>query len=1167
MWESEEAAPPTLMTPEDAGRVIDELIDTETVQTMMGGAPLWHLDLYAAQITDDAYARLMDEIQAEARALAEDQGLMGPAAEQAADLGLVSEGAQLESAARLHHAIEFASGAHAHSVVDPDPELVTDISLGRNERIPDAYWHYLADQANAAMVKHERPPSMPFADAIDRVTASSKRSRSPAEASVADKKRRFFRRAAASGTPLSGDDVRAAMTGDRESETEPSTFQMRLSDSLRVVFQNRGDITTPFDKSVDVWVPAIEFLDAAKSRRACFDLVVTPNSAPGAPPRTGPRDSRRHIQVRLRDGMAYREIQLAQVLGAGAFGVVVRIHETALKDTLEGSFPTEPDVAAIESLAALDSSWEPESQLAMKITLQRERLLAGDRLEQNLHLDVTGAIGEFIIGRFINLMFLDPLGASGMAMTPNVTRTEFGFACQMLPPSGGQWAELYDAVDELVAQRGADRQPQWDRATRNVRGWDPRELTVVYSAAELADLGDLWSAMEATAGYLAYPEMVQSMTFQGVYTIAAFAEYGFLHQDIKPSNMGLRTTPASARYIYHLHSPDGHGDALRFDPLHVQWIKEGGNRLQLKFLDYGNYDLAHHTVTDEPTGATRKVFRHVRPRGTIVYTAPEAYMLPRIEGRAPDQWTPSAAMRPAQPEFSTASDVWSFALSIVALVVPGSLPMLSHHAHPTTWPKRKKNLWKDMRRALLLTDVRASPDARVRQLSRWWSHLAAGFATLSPTTRPQLREITRSAFTMLYDMVEMIGFPWLDPVTGHMSEAMNRKFLASGAYPFVEVLWKHQAAFSSTAGDGGWLRRDDNIRRAFVLGSDDSGLRMLLRMLAWDPAARADPHQLLLEAAGLDPRRPGLAPNRFFSDMLVTRDEYRELRDAFYVSDYGWRKGRPDIRLVRMVDKNQERLERQLLGSSSSSSSDDASSERRRPTFTTLPAPLARAVAAEARLEPLFGRVHPDDTAMLVPDPADADWFAGKKLKLRRTRSPRRRSPRRRSPRRARTKSPRGARSPRRRSPFRRRRVKWWSKFHGKDDPRRNLPTVERVPGTGTQGRRARYRMTAEGRRRLFHDPLAGRSKKQTVRRTLFAHPAERAPRRKLTPRARRREQEEIRKFGCQDHPHPRFCLKTKKRELKQHRKLFGEDPGPNTIMVGGAPLPGDSASGWHAYL
>ena len=65
-----------------------------------------------------------------------------------------------------------------------------------------------------------------------------------------------------------------------------------------------------------------------------------------------------------------------------------------------------------------------------------------------------------------------------------------------------------------------------------------------------------------------------------------------------------------------------------------------------------------------------------------------------------------------------------------------------------------------MLRAMLLPNDNLPQMKRVGQL---WSILKSGYIP-EPSTAEEIRAVRHSGFTMLYDITEMIGFPWLDPL-------------------------------------------------------------------------------------------------------------------------------------------------------------------------------------------------------------------------------------------------------------------------------------------------------------------------------------------------------------------------------------------------------------------
>jgi len=785
------------------------------------------------------------------------------------------------------------------------------------------------------------------------------------------------------------------LPGIKWTETEEdkwvSEFQSELSDSVAKVTERRskevgaGIYASWTSAQDDVWIPALDAIPyifagaRGPAPRSCYDISVRVGSAPGnrlVHTTGGAQVYPNAVDVDVDHDMAYRELQIVKVLGAGTFGVVCKILDSTLKDTIDGSHADPSLRASLRDLARFDDAFLPVQEIALKISTEEQRLLTDDGT-QNPDLFMGGAIGEFIIGQFVNAMFLRVRergsAAAPMAVTPNVIESLFGFICRRLPPPRGKWNTLYRKMDALLHKRG---KPGWRRDTRSVSNIRSDRLVVVCNAMELATEGSLKSAQAALGGLLSEPDYVQSLLFQGLFALAAFEEYGFLHQDIKPDNLGITDLPEHIHQIYHIDvSGEGSSDPryVTYEPTQSMMHARDRPRAVLKFLDYGNYNLTDQTV-HEMVGSevhVRKAYVDRYVRGTVTYTAPEGFMMPKFLGRPAGNWTQrNSNVFVARPVFSSASDVWSFGLSLVA-IIKGENPLNATHREP--WSSGKSQLWQRMKAVVTLPGT--GRDSPMADLARYWTAFGSAFQE-GPHPRP-----TWSAFTILFSFIEMVGYPW----TNHANPGTRDKdlidfYVKSGHYPIAEVLYGHVKAYPSTfryAPRGGWLRYDPDILEA--LGASDrsvrdrTGLHILLRMLSWRPEDRSDPHLLLRSGIGIAPVR-GFWKQMYISESDVAAlDKNREAR----VERYGWELKSLNRDTVRMVGGHMSmdharHLERLQFVEAPPPAA--APAKMRLPTWkmSRLPIDLAKTVDAHPLLSRLFGTVHSDDREAVFREPVEA---------------------------------------------------------------------------------------------------------------------------------------------------------------------------------------------------
>ena len=757
----------------------------------------------------------------------------------------------------------------------------------------------------------------------------------------------------------------------------------------------------------DVWIPSIEvypgkYFRDKTSRPLCYDMTVTTTYAPGArlanlheriesePGREVPARlaiEYKDIIVEVDRAMAYRELQFIDVLGKGSFGATCSVRDITLKGTIAGSHTAQATHSALSRLANEDDSYAPVHNVALKITTENRHMLDSTG-KQSRTLYVEGGVGEYIIGQILNLMFLRAKNRGGpkpMAVTPNVTESLFGFVCHKLPPSKGKWSKLYDMNSDRHDKR------QWNRIERTVSGIPRNSLVVINNFMELSTEGDLWAAEEAFGELLVDPTYMKSFLFQGLFTLAAFEEHGFLHQDIKPGNIGVTAVPDNAFQIYYVDSSrgiPGSPDFVSYDPTREMFSSTGSNaRMMLKFIDYGNYSMTNFTFVEE-VGKGESKTRHEHKaietrdlRGTVTYTAPECFIMPRFEGRRAGDFTEfSKSTYVAAPVFSTASDVWAFAVSLVAIII-GENPV--HLVSDEPWPRAQAQLWESLKKVSRLPSLR---NKKMWSLARYWRRFRGAYGAFGvPRTDV-------GAFTMLFSVVEMIGYPWSKPNMPEEEDPdLMDYYVHSGNFPVAEVLYSHVQAYPNTfefANTGGWLKHEPRMKYSFGANDrsvrDATGLNILAKMLSWRPQDRSDPHGLLTMGIGVDPFRG------YWNQMLIpdTEVEALESNEALLVKRYGWAKASLTYDTVRMVGGHMSadhtrHLEKMQfvgidpLGDAPSSRRDSggktdqsaARAETRLPTWkiSRLPREIAESIDAHPQLSRLFGKIDDKDRVETRP--------------------------------------------------------------------------------------------------------------------------------------------------------------------------------------------------------
>jgi serine/threonine protein kinase len=634
----------------------------------------------------------------------------------------------------------------------------------------------------------------------------------------------------------------------------------------------------------DVWIPMMDKVMSSDEERLvdnCFELYIH-----------GKPDDH-NVFIQKNQEATYRQLQLDRVLGAGTFGIVSLVRDVTFRGTEYAGNPSEIALKISYDTSGVLPKWRDEVRFTDDPTELRARIFHGSSTK------------EYVIGVFLNHMFLTPKAVQEtigspethvpipMINTPNVTRTLFGFVCKTLPPPEGQWNDLYTKNLEL-SNRG--RAKRWNKSTRLPEGANPDKIVVTYTGMEYSDQGSLHDASEASDKLTVFPIFIKSYLFQGLFTLGAFRNYGFIHQDIKTDNVGLMEAPNDTAYLYAIDlRPEGRETPMYFyiDPFRL--TSHQNKRLLLKFLDVGNYSLSNVRGSAEPKAAI-----HVM-RGTAAYAAPELLLNPRIAGfkrignlkdsiihdvdppykQVPylrqiltkEHWfAPQDSKRFSSEdsilgsfeetetgfrlrnfESSTASDMWSFGLTLIAIMFKDGSDVFM--------PKSNTPLNNDQRRmSALFNNVLDMINYNAVPKRDWWSFVRrmVGSGTLA---------------RFLYGITSMIGFPWNDPVTGDLSPELFDKYVLSGNYPFSRIMWAYEntEAFSDAARAGGWTRNPKFGKS--VMGSKIASTIMRL-IISWDPQFRSNPIKLL--ARTFYTKHKGAS---FFDDMVVPYDEVQRLFD------------------------------------------------------------------------------------------------------------------------------------------------------------------------------------------------------------------------------------------------------------------------------------------------
>jgi serine/threonine protein kinase len=963
-----------VFTASEAQRFTNARVDSVSLQQIMEGGFLFY-DLDTEKETKKMKQKNEFDMEKKYKAEAYDKGYRGLDIQLYADRQMVGVYVATESTSRFHVAQDYIQAAK-----DDRPETLVAITLGdssyiRNEtsfgeyldkRLNSLHIHEISSDMDSSLPMVERRVIVVYSSDYHPAARWKRKIESSGSYAPTRKMIKGKERASSSSEKDKALATSAVFTSlfNTESTSLMEGFAYKeFTESLDTIGEEAFDEgpalevsahTLPEVVTKDIWIPALDYDHdvPSSSSQSCFDIAIGPHSIPGHT-FPGLDYSPSSVDIKVLTVATFRELQFDSILGTGAFGVVSKIRERSLKSVMHAASVHASDVAELKELASEDSNYDPVKLLALKITLQHQALLTPDGKEQNPSIDVRGAIGEYLIGEFVNRMFLTVDPITGKALTPNVTRTSFGFVCKNLPPSSGEWGKLYAKNKE--SRQTSSHVLKWNPDTRLVGNWSKERQTIVYATSELADKGDLWSAKESSDEYMTSPEMIESLMFQGLFTLAAFREYGFLHQDIKPANLGIMSNPQDVRAIYYIENSTG--DAQAVDPLMTQRRDSSDPKLLLKFLDYGNYDM---TYNEKHNG--RKVHYYPGTRGTATYTAPEGFILIPFANREQGQmerWPESDNVYMTHSVYSTASDVWSYGISIVSIIMGGNT-LNNTHDLPEYWTKEKRDLWLHMGQVMDMVN----PDMPgYKLMKRPWDIIKAGYNT-SASTIEEGGATTFSQFTILFELIEMVGFPWADTFQKEKSnsEAVDL-FLNSGAYPFVEIIHEHQDAFNY-APKGGWLWKNDKILAAM---SSVSGLRLLQLMLAWLPSARADPHRILLGAVSSGRRGAG----RYFSKMLISdeRVEELDLNPEVQVTKFGWKKGSLALESVMVVGGHMSGDHTRATDTfgMTQGSEEFVEVSKGLPLWkiTKIPKSMVKEIESKEHLAQLFGKVHPDNSTKI----------------------------------------------------------------------------------------------------------------------------------------------------------------------------------------------------------